>query len=387
METPTPIKAPVYTHGKYWGGTVAPYWLFLLFTAFPLTGFLGIDHLLFRSPSTAIFKLIMNVLGLGIWYFYDMIQAFSDRDFVKEYGFSGPIVGPLGLAMDYFRNITGKDKNGGPESASGLTSIFFFVVYFFTIMVPFGVGNIVAGDTEGGIWRFVLSAMTFLFVILFIPYFFFVSLYELYRLIFQTQSVLDEGLIRAPPITMFAQPKGIAYYIASPSVIAKAKEEDAKTGGFYNKYIKPLGAFLPIKEAEKAFDTTKCAVAPPIKATAAAAVTAGEGVVELAATAPAIVAESTNKMASFTDPAKLAAAAAAVPATAVMAQKGGALLGIDAGWDGIILGGIVLLIVGGFTVTALRNYAASLQKKKDDKPERVYGHKFGYDAPPNPRHV
>ena len=58
MPEDTPTSSYKFTHGEFWGGTVLPYWVFLLLTVFPLTGFLGIDHLAFKSPSTAVLKFI-----------------------------------------------------------------------------------------------------------------------------------------------------------------------------------------------------------------------------------------------------------------------------------------------------------------------------------------
>ena len=90
------------THGQYWGGHVLPYWVFLVVTALPMTGFFGLDHLLFKSPSTALFKCITNIFTLGLWYFYDIIQAFSDKHYVKHFGLSVPFSGPKGLAFNSF---------------------------------------------------------------------------------------------------------------------------------------------------------------------------------------------------------------------------------------------------------------------------------------------
>jgi len=370
METSPPVKAPIYTHGKYWGGTVAPYWLFLIFTAFPLTGFFGIDHLLFRSPSTALLKCVVNTFTLGLWYMYDIVQSFGDKEFVKTYGLSMPAFGPLGLAMDYFRNVN-DTPDSLKESPSGMSGIFFFIAYIYTVLMPFGIGSLVAGDTEGGIGKLILSCFTGLFIVLFIPYFMFVGIYELYRVVFQTQSVLDEGLIRVTPLTFVMESMGTAKYIASPSVLANAAQKDKETGGIYNKYIKPLFAWIPFGDV---LDTTKCAVVPPAVKTAQAAVTAGQGVAEIATTAPAIAIKATNKLSTFTDPEKLKAAA-------VAAQAGGAMLSLgDPTWDGLILGGIVLMILGGFAVATLRNYAHSIQNNPNESPRK----KSVNETPPKP---
>ena len=92
------------TQGKYWDGAQIPYWLYLLFVIFPLTGLLGLDHLLLRSPQTFLLKVITMVPLFGFWYFYDIAQAVGERDLVEKYGIGVPYYGPIGLGAGMFIN-------------------------------------------------------------------------------------------------------------------------------------------------------------------------------------------------------------------------------------------------------------------------------------------
>ena len=52
----------------------------------------------------------------------------------------------------------------------------------------------------------------------------------------------------------------------------------------------------------------------------------------------------------------------------------------DPTWDGMILGGIVLMIVGGFAVAMLRNYAHSIQNNPNESSRK----KSVNETPPKP---
>ena len=73
------------TQSTYWKGGQIPYWLYMVFVILPFTGVLGVDHLLLRSPITAVLKFLSMVPLFGFWYFYDLFQLFGDEEFVKKY--------------------------------------------------------------------------------------------------------------------------------------------------------------------------------------------------------------------------------------------------------------------------------------------------------------
>jgi hypothetical protein len=236
METPPGIDKNTTTHGAYWGGTVLPFWMFLIATAFPLTGFLGIDHLFFRSPSTAVAKLSVNILTLGLWYFYDIIQAFTDKDFIQSYGLSKPVVGPAGLAFQYFRNVGSKPDELPPAAGQSFFKVFLFIAYFCSLLVPFGISNFIAGDTAGGIGKFFLSFG--LWGIFWIPFLFITSLYEVFVLLTKTDEVFEKGTWRPPPLSYYMGPYGTAKNIMRPQALEQAAKEAANAPGFLSSFLK-----------------------------------------------------------------------------------------------------------------------------------------------------
>jgi hypothetical protein len=365
----TPPSYPVYTSGKFWGGTVLPFWVLMVFTALPFTGFFGIDHLLFRSPSTALLKFIVNLFTFGFWYFYDIVQVFTDKSFLKEYGLSKPGSGPAGLGLDYFRGITSQKDTLGP-SPSGFLSIVFFVLFLFTSLVPFGVSNFVAGDTEGGIAKFLLSFGPW--GLFWIPFLFVTGFFEVFRNLMEPEKIFTEGAIRPTPINFLLSSTGYSPNLMNPETIEKEK---GKTGlSLYSLLIQPILSFFGFPDPKEILDTTKCQVVPPIEKTITAAKTAANGLTKVAGTVPQIASEATEKLSAFTDPEKLkAAAATAAAATAVPAaiQSGG---GSSSFADSLFLGGLGFLIVGGLLAAFLRKTLRRNdgEEARDDRPSQPH---------------
>lgn len=346
------MEAPIHTQGSYWGGTVLPYWILILVTLMPITGFFGIDHLLFRSPSTAVAKGFTNIFTLGFWYFYDIIQVLGDREYIKKYGLSRPIVGASALGKDFFRGVVKGKPDSLSESTLGISSTLLFGLYVLTLFVPFGVRHFVAGDMNAGIIEFLLS-----FAVIWIPFFIIGGFYELYRLVLNPTSVFEEGVSRVPPLTFFMDSKGFAPQIMNPQAVekmAKTVSKGASATSIWSFFIKPalsiFGVADPIEEA--------CAVAVPLKKQAEEVIDAGikatEGATALASTVPAIASNVSEKMTAFTDPAKLKQLAL---------QSGGSM---SSGYDILFLGGLSLLIIGGLSASFLRK---SIDRNgKDDAP-------------------
>jgi len=90
------------TRKDFWNEPQYNRFYMLLFTV--IFGFFGLHHLLLRSPQTAFLCGIVNMLTLGYWWFYDIIQL-STKEYgglgeegLNAYGMSSPW-GPLGLAQ------------------------------------------------------------------------------------------------------------------------------------------------------------------------------------------------------------------------------------------------------------------------------------------------
>ncbi len=384
-------KGPFYyTTGEYWEGSAFPYWLHMILTILP-TGFFGIDHLLLHSPQTALQKFFVNLFTLGFWYFYDVVQVFTDRSYVDKYGLSRPIVGPTGLGHKSFTGVVPPEKQDVPDlppAASGRFSSIFFALYLALIFVPFGIPNFIAGDTSGGVLKFIF---TILFFGLLIPFVLLSAVYELFVSVSNPADVFEKGVHFSIPFSWFVESERIAPRIMKPSAVAAAAEAESKPqGSIFTRLIQPILDMLGISTITQMLGAAKCAAEPVLEQgqkAIAAATTAGEGVVKLAGTVPAVATKVAGKLEAFTDPEKLKAAAAAtgglpalpgVPTAPPM--TGGGVLGsgeLDS-WFFLSIGVLLTSAVLLSGVRWLRNLQT--QKKNDKPPESDERN----DTPPQP---
>lgn len=142
-----------------------------------LGGWFGLDHLYLRSPWTFLGKLIVNSLFFGIWYLYDIIQAFSSKDVIKVYGVGLPGFPDKRVAM----GVLAKDEPGSKHSN--------FFVYALCLFMGglFGLDSFLVGDRESGIMR-----LLFLISIIGSPIAFGWWIYKLFRFFTDTPSVVNQ---------------------------------------------------------------------------------------------------------------------------------------------------------------------------------------------------
>jgi hypothetical protein len=393
-----------YTHGSYWEGSSLPFIFYVCLAVFPLTGFFGIDQLLFFSPKTAVQKALINMCTLGLWYFYDMMQVFGDRKYIEEYGLSRPLFGASGLAYQFFNRVTNlfvPSKDDLPQGESFM-SIAFFMAYFMTLYVPFGLSSFLAGDMNGGIAKFVLTILFFT-----IPFLFLWNIFEFCTVLWNPVDSFEKGVPRIPPFTATMDSRGLATNFTKPSVL---KEMGRPSGTIFSRLFGSLFSFFGIPDPFALISATTCAVVPPIQSTVSAVTTAASGVAGLVGSAPKVAAKVAGKMAAFSDPTKLAALAEApilpiklgpnaqaamskpivlpptftgTPTQAVGTMVGGGSMvkPLDS-WFLISIG---FLIVGGFAIAGIRGLRnMSLQKDRNDYPPSEDKRD---DTPPQPRNV
>jgi len=379
-----------YTHGSYWEGSSLPFIFYVCLAVFPLTGFFGIDQLLFFSPVTAVQKAIINIFTLGLWYFYDMMQVFGDRKNVEEYGLSRPLFGPSGLGYQFFNRVTNlfaPSENDLPQG-QGFMSLGFFIAYFMTIYVPFGLSSFLAGDINGGIAKFVLTMLFFT-----IPFLFLWNLFEMATLLWNPLDTFEKGVPRIPPFTATMDSRALATNFTKPSVLV---EMGKPTGTIFSRFFSMIFGFFGIPNPLEVINTAACAVVPPVQSTVSALSTAASGVAGLASAAPKIAAKVAGKMAAFSDPAKLAALAQQGPSVGITVNPNARVAmgnpisvptgtmvggGGNSGLDTWFIIAISFVTFGGFAIAGLRNM--SLQKERNDYPPEEKRD----DSPPKPRDV
>ncbi len=364
-----------YTQGKAWGGTQIDPTVFKIITV--VFGFFGLDHLLLRSPITAILKFLVNLVSLGFWYWYDILQVFTDFDNFKKYGYSLPIFGPAGLGAGLIH------QTGTPKAPEENPSPFYFVAFALTALIPYGLSHVIAGDYLGAFLKFTLSVsfFTFLFGWLW-------AAYTFGNMIFNSKSLFQNGTDRLFPLSFLFGQFGPAHRLKPFTPPEPVNKESDCPPGFLDilwSYIILLPKtlydllFPPVKKVvevtietgKKLVDETKKVVEPPVKE-----------VTKIATEMPKVLSNTVNELGQYTDPAKLSELA-----EKQAVQTGGALLSMEGPsmFNIAVVGILLLTIVGGLGLTYMRiNMAKSeTSKEKNDVPPTVQ-HKDRDDTPPGP---
>ena len=399
-----------YTIKQFWGGPWYPYWSLLAVTV--LGGFFGLDHFWLRSPTTGILKFIVNIFGFGIWWMYDLIQIFGEKDVVMEHGLTAPIVGPLGIGAGMFRD----NQPDAPLSKSP----FRWMGFLATMFMPFGLDSLIAGDTDGALARFA----TFVMILFLWPIALAWGVWNVGRTLFTPKKLFEEGTFRMFPFTWFMDPNGPSKLGPHDVPIGSDAKCDQGSDGFFKRtfgailvfldYVLPTivktalnSAFPGLMPAVEASAAAVTAVAGTTKAaanTATVTIGAAKNIVE-AAREPAKAVVSTASQAVHQIPAALDAAqslagpvagqlqsfttpegllkAAGAGAGATMAG-GGVLLDSNSDMTNSVLFGFFILILGGGAYMAARrlNIVSRIfpTKEKEDGSQRN-------DAPPKPSSI
>ena len=178
------IKA---TQGSYWKGAQLPYWIYMVVTMLPFTGALGLDHLLLRSPITALLKFLSLPL-FGYWYFYDIAQAAGERDLLEKYGIAVPFYGPTGIGAGIFSGTEGIPL--APNEIPGPWKYFAYALAT-CFFIAFPINKFIIGDYAGGIAQ--------LCMYLILPLAICWGLYDIYRVLLDTKGIFENGTSRFLP--------------------------------------------------------------------------------------------------------------------------------------------------------------------------------------------
>jgi len=184
------------------------YFVFILLSL--LTGFFALDHFYLRSYDTAVQKILYNFLGLGIWYWWDVLQILTEGDKIRTAGLKSPFDWTQGIGRGIFAPTDGKEDLPLADKS--------YIIW--TVLALFGgflaLDKFYIGDTIHGLTK-VLTVFS--------PFILFGTLWvawDAYHAFFGTKSVLA-GTIPLPiPLTW------IGYNETPGSIFLPG---GAKTGG------------------------------------------------------------------------------------------------------------------------------------------------------------
>jgi hypothetical protein len=184
------------TQGTYWKGGQIPYWLYMVFVILPFTGLFGVDHLLLRSPLTAILKFLSIIPLFGFWYFYDIAQL-GEKELIQKNGIGVPFYGPIGLGAGIFTGT-------GPESPPDVARPWRFVAYTMASMlfIAFPINKLVLGDYWAALAQ---TVMYILFPLTFIAIGW--GFYDTFRILFDTRNLFETGASRLLPASLILDPE------------------------------------------------------------------------------------------------------------------------------------------------------------------------------------
>jgi TM2 domain-containing membrane protein YozV len=324
-----------YTRKAFWGGPWYSYWMLMVATIF--FGFFGVDHFLLKSPMTGALKFLVNILGFGIWYFYDMIQILGDKETVKQHGLTIPLVGAAGIGA----GACVDDQPGETQGKSPLR----LLAYLFLVLMPFGMDSLVGGDSKGAAAKFITTVFP-----LFWPVAMLWGVVSIGRAFFMPRTLFTEGLVRPFPVSWFMDPRG-PNKLGPVDLPVEGAEGCDRGGGFFTWILGLVGAVFPgVFPAVTAVTGATTAVAGTVQAgaeTASAALGVAKKGIEtvekvalpLVESGAAAVAQTGavagavgQQLSAFTDPTRLAQMAV---------QRGGG--GSD---DGMATTGLFLLFAG-----------------------------------------
>ena len=190
-----------FTQGEYWRGSQVSFWPYALLVIFG--GVLGLDHLLLRSPWTALYKflsfiipvtLLTGIIGLFsipislFWYFYDIAQL-GEWNLTKYFGIMTPMDHKgIGAGIFHAPGVTPADKT--------VPSPFIYLLYVFTSIafISLPINKLVLGDVGGAMYQFILLLVW--------PIAFAWGVYDIYRIFCDREGLFHRGQFRIPPATI-----------------------------------------------------------------------------------------------------------------------------------------------------------------------------------------
>lgn len=165
------------------------YLLFICLSVF--CGFFALDHIYLRSYPTAFQKIALNFLGLGIWYFWDLVQIFTDGKKVQTEGLSSPLDWIQGIGRGVFADPNTESKYV-PEK-SYIIWTFLTIFGGFLALDKFYLGDYIHGFTK---MLTVFFPLLTLFGLLWVGW-------DMFHAVFMTKETIAGKISLPIPLTWF----------------------------------------------------------------------------------------------------------------------------------------------------------------------------------------
>ncbi len=175
-----------------WGAPDRNYYVFVVLSF--LFGFFGLDHFYLRSFGTGTQKLLLNIFGLGIWYFWDCAQILSEGEKIRKQGLASPFDWIRGIGRGTFTE-GGIMSGGGINSAQKSYLVYAFLAIFFGWL---GADKFYIGAAWQGLAKLlsVFNIFLFLFGAIWV-------IYDAYNAFFNTRGILEHGIEAPMPYNLF----------------------------------------------------------------------------------------------------------------------------------------------------------------------------------------
>lgn len=312
-------------------------------------GFFGMDHFYLRSFGTGTQKFIFNILSLGFWWWWDVLQIVTDSNKVKAEGLTTPFDWIRGVGRGVFEDPIKKaealETGGKIVRVKKDLFVYALLTMFFGL---FGADKFYMGEQLQGIAKLlsVFNLFTFLFGLMWV-------IWDIIKVFFYTESLMKDGISAPPPFSMLFPDSIKAEKLFSPEEVTKEQldkeAQEAASNMSFGLPIIGMDSFrfwykeLAVPLLQPSVGTAVKTADKTVKLGEKAAAVGGEAM----ATGPKIAAAVTQNLSSALNPTlimeQVQQAAADKAASRVGSQQGGSR---DGGLtSGPIIAGTLMAVV------------------------------------------
>jgi len=206
FDTKPPTTLPTLSDVRIFKNPDRNYFTFVVLSV--LLGFFGADHIYLRSFPTAIAKTIVNLLTLGLWYVWDILQIVDDGARIQKEGLNTPFDWVRGIGKGVFA----PSSDAPPSFVAKKEYVFYaFLAICFGWL---GADKFYMGEYAQGIVKLISCFNIFVFL-----FGWFWVAWDAYHAAFRMGDILTDGITPPLPYSLiFSKPINTqkAFYVLKP---------------------------------------------------------------------------------------------------------------------------------------------------------------------------